>query len=277
MGILYVVKNLWVFGYPLFPIGVLDMGLSWKPHADLFVESSKVAILKTYDLQYSLEEIAQFSWWDYIVNWLFLSGIKGIIHCLFIVMLIGFAIFVKMRNKPILTLIFISIIIKSVLVLGFSAQYRFFIDVFFAIFIVVSGQVFSKKWAMLFFSVGAFLVINLLFFPKILSEKVPSFNLGHYMGGFRWEQLYKPSYYAFNQYDSYQIGDLKFNVPRNYIFDFDVDLPVITLDNLEEFYEMDIFPQKIGKTLKEGFIWKQLTSQEKVELRQIIKKIKQKK
>lgn len=274
IGLIYIVKNIWVFGYPFFPVGVLDFDVSWKPYPDMFLTSSEVAILKTFDMQYSLEEIAQFSWWEYAVNWLFLSGIKGVIHCLFVLCLILFAIFVIIKKERIVTLIFVSLLLKSILVLGFSAQYRFFIDVFFAIFLVILGQFFTKRWSVFSFSLGSFLVMILLFFPNILAEKLPSFRLGQYMQGFQWKQLYKPSHYVFNQYDTYQLGNLTFNVPKNYVFDFDVKLPVLALENLEEFYALNIFPQMIGNDLKQGFVWRKLTSEEKQKLEQIIEKIK---
>lgn len=274
IGLIYIVKNLWVFGYPFFPVGVLDFDVSWKPCPDMFLISSEVAVLKTFDMQYSLEEIARFSWWEYAVNWLFLSGIKGVIHCLFVLSLILFAIFVIIKKERILTLIFVSVLLKSILVLGFSAQYRFFIDVFFAIFLVVLGQFFTKRWSVFSFSLGSFLVMILLFFPNILAEKLPSFRLGQYMKGFRWGQLYRPSHYVFNQYNTYQLGNLTFNVPKNYVFDFDVKLPVLALENLEDFYALNIFPQMIGNDLKQGFVWRKLTSEEKQKLEQIIEKIK---
>lgn len=275
LGILYIVKNIWVFGYPLFPMNILDLGIAWKPYDELFVESGKIAVWKTFDLQYSLEEIAQFSAYEYIKNWMFLKGIKGIINTSFILSLIVFGIYTFWKRDRLIVLVFISILIKSIFVLSFSAQYRFFIEVFLVILLVILGRYFHKKYSITIFSVLSISVLSILFIPNILTEKVPSFNVGHFMQGFRWQQLYKPSAYKFNAYDTFQLGNLRFNVPKKYVFDFDVELPSLSLEALKEFEMLNIFPQLESDNIGKGFVWKKLNEKEKAELRKIIEEIEQ--
>lgn len=274
LGALYIIKNIWVFGYPLFPINVFDIGISWKPYGELFVTSSEIAKLKTFDLQYSLDKIRSFSPWEYIINWMFLGGIKGVINTSFIISLITFGVFIFFKKNRILTLVFFSVLIKSVFVLWFSAQYRFFIEVFFVIFFILFYKILDKRKSIFIFSVLGILVISVLAFPRILKDNIPSFNVGYFMQGFEWKQVYKPLSYAFNQYEAYEIGNLKFNVPKGYVFGFDVDLPVITDSALQEFEDLGIFPQKIGEKLDDGFEWKKLNKEELKNLREIIKKVK---
>ena len=94
------------------------------------------------------------------------------------------------------------------------------------------------------------------------------------MKEFRLKQLYKPSIYTFNQYKTYQLGNLTFHVPKNNTLSFDTNLPNITLTALEEFLSLEIFPQKIDKNLKKGFTWKYISVEEKHTLKTIIKEIK---
>ena len=61
-------QNIWVFGYP-FPVQMFDLGVSWLPNAEILKQSSEVAILKTYDLKFTISEIQQFTTWDYIYHW----------------------------------------------------------------------------------------------------------------------------------------------------------------------------------------------------------------
>ena len=124
------------------------------------------------------------------------------------------------------------------------------------------------------FSGLSVLIVSILAFPQILQEKIPSFNLGFVMRNYETKQIYKPLYYSLNKHDTFTVGNLEFNVPRNYVFGFDTVLPVLTLSQLEAFYELGIFPQKIGKTLEQGFVWKKLNFQEKKHLKSIIEKIK---
>ena len=116
-------------------------------------------------------------------------------------------------------------------------------------------------------------MVSILAFPQILQEKVPSFNLGFVMKNYEAKQVYKPLYYSLNKHDTFTVGNLEFNVPRDYVFGFDTVLPVLTPHQLEAFYELGIFPQKIGKTLNQGFVWKKLNFQEKKYLKNIIEKI----
>ena len=169
---------------------------------------------------------------------------------------------------------FISILIKSIFVIWFSAQYRFFIEVFFVIFIIISPRIWSKKSSLITFFIGTISVISILFYPKILKENIPSFNIGFFMKKFRLKQLYTPSIYTFNQYKTYKLGNLTFHVPKNNMFSFDTNLPNITVTALEEFLSLGIFPQKIDENLKNGFNWKFLSTKEKHTLKAIINEIK---
>jgi hypothetical protein len=80
-------------------VAVGDMGVSWKPNPEVLKISSQYAILKTYDMQYSYEEIQRFSTADYIKNWLFLKGIKSKINILFILSLILFSILALVKKR----------------------------------------------------------------------------------------------------------------------------------------------------------------------------------
>ena len=274
IGVLYFIKNIWIFGYPLFPMNLFDFNIPWKPYYELFSKSKEIAISKTFDFQYSLQEISHFSTWEYLINWCTLKGIKGFINICFILSLFLFGIYTWIKKNKIITLIFISILAKSLFVIWFSGQYRFFIEVFFVIFIIISPQIWRKKSVLITFFIETILVISILFYPKILKENIPSFNIGFFMKKFRLKQLYKPSIYTFNQYKTYQLGNLTFHVPKNNTLSFDTNLPNITLTALEEFLSLGIFPQKIDKNLKKGFTWKYISIEEKHTLKTIIKEIK---
>ncbi|WP_228413776.1 LIC_10190 family membrane protein [Chryseobacterium sp. CH21] len=124
--LIFFVKNIWVFGYPVFPVAIGDLGVSWKPNSEVLKISSQFAIMKTYDMQYTYEEIQKFSTIDYIKNWFSLEGIKSKINILFVLSLGIFSAFAWIKKKKLMTLICISLLIKSALILTFSAQYRFF-------------------------------------------------------------------------------------------------------------------------------------------------------
>lgn len=272
---LFFIKNIWTFGYPIFPVSVGDIGVSWKPNSEVLKISSQYAILKTYDMQYSYQEIQQFSSIDYIKNWFFLDGIKSKINILFILSLLFFIGYTMSEKNKTITLICISIVTKSILVLLFSAQYRFFLDVFFVLFFVIFCNNFNKKKAVAVFIVLSSFFIGFLSFPNLIQQYVPSFKLSKFMGTFEKEQVYKPSSYIYNNFTSCKVGNLKFNISKDYPYNFDTRLPAISPSYIFDDVKAGIFPQYIDENnIKKGFIWKKLDAKEKKEAQNIINTIK---
>ena len=267
---IFLFKTVWTFGYPVFPVQVLDLGLPWKPNAELLKNSSEMAVQKTYDMQFTAAEIQKFTFIDHLKNWLFLEGIKGKIHLLFIVSLFVFLIFAVKKKSKLIWLLFIAVFIKSVLVLLFSAQYRFFIDVFFVILFVFFYQKCSQKISLMIFAVLSVLLGVFLSFPNVLKTAVPTFRPGNFMTGFKFDQLYKPSTFKLEKFKTYQVGNLRFNVVQNYPFSFDTPLPAISPQFIQEDLDAGIFPQLKGKTLKEGFIWRNISEEEKIQIQNIL-------
>ena len=268
---LFLFKNIWTFGFPIFPVQFLDLGLPWKPNAELLQNSSEMAIMKTYDMQYSFAEIQQFAGFDYIKNWLLLDGIKSFIHIALVLSLIVFLLFAIIKKSKLIWLLYSSVLLKIVLVLLFSAQYRFFFDVFFVILFVLFYQALSKKVSLKIFTVLSIFIAGFLSFPNLIKTHLPSFKLGNFVTGFNKDQFVKPSYFELNQYKTYQIGNLKFNVVDDYIFSFDTPIPAISPQFIQEDLDAGIFPQLKGNTLKEGFVWRPISTKEKEKLKIILK------
>jgi hypothetical protein len=272
---LFFIKNIWTFGYPVFPIATGDVGVPWKPDSEILKISSQFAIMKTYDMQYTYEEIQKFSTVDYIRNWFSLDGIKSKINILFVLSLVIFSVFAWIKKRKLITLLCISLLIKSILVLAFSAQYRFFTDVFFVIFFVLFYEYFDRKKSIITFSALSLLCISILSFPELIQRSIPSFRVGSFMTGFEKEQIYKPATYEYQQFDTYKVGNFKFNVSHHYPYSFDTPLPAITPAYLSDDVKAGIFPQLLDKKdIKKGFISKKMTSAEKEEAQKVINNIK---
>nr|WP_314495053.1 hypothetical protein [uncultured Chryseobacterium sp.] len=272
---LYLFKNIWTFGYPVFPVSVIDLGLSWKPNSELLKSSSEYAAVKTFDNQYSYTEIRKFSTSEYIRNWFFLDGMKSFINISFILSLLIFIIYTCIKKKKIISFICISIVIKSIMVLIFSAQYRFFTDVFFVIIFVMLYHTFNKKKSIAAYSVLTVIFVNFIVFPTMISRYIPSYRMSSFMGRFEWIQLYKPSLYEYSKYDSYEIGNLKFNVSEKYPFNFDTPIPAISESFIFDYQKAGIFPQMMDKNnIRKGFIWKKTSSEERKQLKKVTREIK---
>lgn len=274
LAMLFFAKNIWTFGYPVFPIAAGDLNILWKPNPEILRSSSEFALQKTYDMQYSYEEIRQFSPFGYIKNWLFLEGIKSKINILFIMSLLGFIIFSGINKNRVVHLICISILAKSILVLLFSAQYRFFTDVFFVIFFIIFRDHVTRQKSIAAFSVLSAISIGAMTFPHVLQTWLPSFRPGNFMGTIEAKQLYRPSVYEYHEYTPYQIGNLKFNVSKKYPYNFDTELPAISESYIFDDVKAGIFPQQINpQNMGKGFIWKKLNPEEKKAATRIIHSI----
>jgi hypothetical protein len=269
VGFIYIFKNIWLFGYPFFPVQIGDFGVSWLPNSEILKQSSEVAIIKTYDLKFTISQIQHFTTWDYIYNWFTINSYKKYIHILFILSLFFLGIFAFKKKDKLITILFISILLKSILVILFSAQYRFFLDVFFVFFLVVFNTKIKEKLSLLNFSFGAFFILFLMSFPKVLQTQISSFKLGHYMQGFTKTQFVKPAYFELNSYQTFKIGNLEFNIP-NYNLSFDTPQPTLSPEAVKKYFEAGVFPQKISENLKDGFTWKKLSAVEKEKLKNII-------
>jgi hypothetical protein len=251
------------------------LGIPWKPNPEILKTSSQYAIQKTYDMQYSYEEIQRFSTFDHIRNWFLLNGIKSNINILFIVSLIAFSAFAWIKKRKLISLLCISVLIKSILVLAFSAQYRFFIDVFFVVFFIFCYEYFDKRKSIAVFSALSIFFISILSFPNFIQEHLPSFRPGNFIAGFEKKQFYQPSTYEYQQYNTFEVGNLKFNVSKNYPFNFDTPLPAISTSFIFDDVKAEIFPQLSDKNdIRKGFIWKKLISREKMEAEHVINNIK---
>ena len=259
---LFLIKNIWTFGFPVFPVQFLDSGLNWTPNKELLKISSEIAIEKTFDMQYTAAEIKNFSTSDYLINWFSIEGIKSKIHIAFALALIVFSVFTFIKKKKIITILLISVLIKSLIVLLFSAQYRFLIDVFFVVVFVVFFEMISRKTSLLIFISASIVCGIFLAFPKFIQPHFPSFRLGNYMMGFEKTQFIKPSYFKLEKYQSYDLGNLKLNVVEGYPFSFDIPIPAVSPGYIQEYIDAGIVPQKIRSDLKDGFIWRKASPEE---------------
>lgn len=274
--LLFLMKNIYTFGYPVFPVSIGNLDVSWRPNPEILATSSRYAIMKTYDMQYSYEGIERFSGWDYVKNWLFLKGIKSKINILFILSLLFFTGYVIRKKNRMFTIILISLLVKSFLVLLFSAQYRFFIDVFFVIAFMVLHNYCSRKTSITGFSLMSIVLAGLLLVPGILQTYLPSFRLGSFMGKFEADQWYEPSEYRYIRYKTYTIGNFRFNVSEKYPYSFETPLPAVSESYLFEEVKAGISPQMTDSgNIRKGFIWKKLDPAEQKQADAVLRAVKQ--
>jgi len=55
-----MIKNLWLFGFPVFPVSFVDFNLPWKPSPEMLTYSSQIGLMKSYDMKYSYQQVSEF-------------------------------------------------------------------------------------------------------------------------------------------------------------------------------------------------------------------------
>jgi hypothetical protein len=263
-GILFVFKNIWLFGFPVFPVSFIDFNWPWKPSQEILTYSSQIGLMKTYDMHYSYQEIIDFNLWERIYRW-FTIGFKSIFNLgiLLSILILGYLAFRK--KEKFYTLLFTCILLKFILIIIFSAQYRFFVDVYLVALFLVFKNISDEKavFISVFFSVFISIIFTFNGFVKY------RFQMGKWMTGFQISQLIKPSESKnLNINSEYKMGNLNFFVPKN---PFEKTFfPTLNIYDLKLYDYYGIFPQYLGNDLKSGFFQRKLTKEEKNQLEKII-------
>ena len=169
-GLIYIFKNIWLFGYPFSQFRLVILCF-WLPNSEILKkQSSEVAITKPM-----IYNILSQKFKNLQLGIIFTIGLHCIltkIHpfCIYFV-LIFFGIFAFKKKDKLTTILFISILFKSILIFIFGNT-GFFLMSFFVIFVLVFHSKIKEKLSLLSFSFGAFIIFFLMnFFLKFYNLK----------------------------------------------------------------------------------------------------------
>jgi len=267
---LFLFKNYWCCSNFLFPLDAFYVDSAWALPKSIITASSKNALLKTYDFQFTFTEIQHFIWTDYFKNFFLLNGFKGVLHIVFLVFSLVFGVYSLFIKNKIFFLIFLLGLAKICIVVLISGQYRFFLDVilvfgFLFIYSIKLNLTFNTIFAIVFSLLALFVFLN----PVYLQKNIPSFKIGFIMQNPTLNQIYQPGKYHIESFEQKKFGNLNFNIP-NYHLLLDCKTPAITNNSLKEYLKIGYFPQKMGENIKDGFYLKKLSITEKKELKKLI-------
>lgn len=263
VGILFTIKNIWLFGYPVFPVSAIDMGISWTPDKSIMKYSSQMGMMKSYDMKYTYQQISDFDFWQKLYYW-FRIGFKSVFNVGIVLCLVILGYFALRKKDRIYAFILVSVLLKFILIIIFSAQYRFFIDLYLVtVFLIFKN---ASEERVVFVSVFLSVLVSVLFtFPGFVKDR---FHMGKWMTGFHFMQLINPTESEEGNLITYQLGNLKFNAAKDLIYKAPV--PTLSLYWLETYHYYGVFPQVSGN----GFVQRKLSPAEKKQLETIIRDLK---
>ncbi|WP_379968784.1 LIC_10190 family membrane protein [Epilithonimonas sp. UC225_85] len=261
-GIVLMIKNLWLFGFPIFPISLPEFNLPWKPSQEMLTYSSQIGLMKSYDMKYSYQQVSGFNFFDRIFYW-FTFGYKSVLNIGIIISLLIVVFFAFKQKSRFYYLLLICLLIKTILIISFSAQYRFFIDVYLVAVFLLFRHISEEK--SVFTAVFLSIFISVIFtFPGFIQQ----FNIGKRMEEFSWSQLYKPKQVQIRINKNYKIGNFNFNASKDPVDK--VHFPALNIYDLKLYDYYGVFPQYFGKDFKDGIFQRKLNPDEKNQLKNII-------
>ena len=254
-GLLFVVKNSIISGYPLFPLPYFATNYDWKMSSQVLKQLSQIVI----DGGYSEHLVAtkNLSYLDKFILWFKLDGLNAIFNrgMLVLFLIIPFTTFFKLNTN--FKKLYFILLIHFIVLLLVSPQYRYFLPTF-ILFATVLAYEFSTY---LKFSIKNSIVIFSLFFVLIslfIDVKKPSNGIT-----FKLSQLLIPesnTKYENNNFISKSIGDFYYFDPvlPNLYETSNGELPCVN-ERLYKHY--NYFPQQRTNDIKDGFYAKEFINE----------------
>jgi hypothetical protein len=269
----FFAKQLWCFGDILFPVESHLFHFSWKPNAELLQLSNKYAVLKTYDMQYSLQTIQSWNIIEKITHWFTISGFKSVIHWFIFAILVTFGLFSFYKKNKTFLIIWSCILLKTVVIFLFSGQYRFMLDGILILVVLLLDATKIKPYFYHYATIFSVSAVCIAFaFPNIVKQNISSFRSVQFMSKPTITQFMKPTEYHLSHFDTYQITNFDFFVPNDFHLLFDAPLPAFTPFSLNELLTYGIFPTAYDKNdLSKGFYVTKLSEVEALRLKTILK------
>ena len=251
-GILWILKNSIITGYPLFPLSIFDWNLDWK----LPVESMDYMYKNIINLGYADQATLgkDYSIFEKLNYWFQLKGINRIFNLgiIFLLLLTPFTKLYKTISN--FKTLYIILVIHFIFLLLNSPQYRFFLPTFIllgSVLIYEIHRIFSNQIANFLLVFSGILLIFSLFMDIKEPSKSTLFN---------YSQIVQPesnSKYNTVNFQEIEIGNLKINSPflPNLYETADGNLPCVN-QKLLDFYSF--YPQLRTSSMEDGFYSKKI-------------------
>jgi hypothetical protein len=273
---IFLIKNVIASSCLFYPVTSTQINTYWLPDTQILDLSDQQAAAYTYDYQYSVAAINSFSFFDKIYHWLTFPDLQIIIHITIISVALIFGIVSLLKRQFIYISFFFVAIVKLLITLSFSGQFRFMLDIIYPMILFTLLFLPNIKRLLLLSGSLILFISALLFvsFPNFHKKIFPSFRLTKMMVGFTEKALIRPENYACDNYKQEKIGNLNFNIPINDLYNYETPPPAFTEEVITRYYKMEIFPQRKDTTcIRKGFYMKKLSNKEKEVLGRMIENL----
>ncbi len=240
IGGLWMIKNYVISGYPLYPFTLWETNADWQVPKHLLQGLHESSNRYIYGCDNSSGLLTKFK------SWLTLSGIKGVMNNMIVILFCMLPFFRKIRSNKLYKMIYLACVVQFILLFFISPQYRFYLPVvlFFSSFI--TSEIIT--------------ILNIKkVYPNLLLTGIAVSAL-LCIKGFSIMQLYTPAkntMYPEMQYISKKEGNLNYFSPQQSSIIYqtsDGSLPCVNEKQIQWFKKKyRVVPQLRGNTLSNGF------------------------
>jgi len=271
--IIFLIKNVIASSTLFYPVSLTKVNTYWLPDFRIIELSDQLASLYTFNKYFTENEISRMTFFHKIYSWLTISELRSILKSILVITILVFGVFSFFKKNSLYQMLWITIVIKFLVIFNFSGQYRFILDGFFPLVYILFHSIRIEKTKIyIAFLSFSFLLITLISYPQLVKQSFPNFKLANWMVGFRKKTLLTPGRYVNNLYSKENIGNLDFYISY-YVLIFDTPPPAFTKKYLQLYDELGVFPQmKDPANIRKGYYMKTLEPEEKEKLRKIIEK-----
>ena len=256
-GIVWMIKNVILSGYPLYPFINISWGSNWvipQPIID------RMGIIGHKDV-YGIGANASFI--QKIISWLQMEGIKGILNKIMVVLFLFMPLFRKIRRDTSYRAVYIVFLIHFIILLFTSPQYRFFLPEILFFMLFIGNEIMTAIQSKIIYktiTLSGVLAVLILFFNLSFTSITPN-KFHQSQSGFQLSQLYRPepvTRYPEMKFVKRQMGNLDYYSPETNFFIFgtaDGPLPCVNEAQIDFFEkETGYKPQLRRESIQEGFI-----------------------
>jgi hypothetical protein len=222
IGIIFILKNIIITAYPLYPFDIFSLDVDWKIPKNLLEFITTITIKAGY---FKSNFIANMSMTEKLNSWIHLGGVNRIFN-FGIIFLFVIGLFVKNKNNQTkYKFLYIVLAIHFILLLFTSPQFRFFLPEFVFFFVISSSVLF--RYFKINFKTTQYIVLASVMIPVFILEFVDykdfTSNKMHQQKELHsWNQILLPeknTKYVDLKYEKIINGNLIYNSPiENFFF-----------------------------------------------------------
>ncbi len=263
-GMLWMIKNAILSGYPLYPFSYFSLDVDWLVPEDILLFVARITENSGYFVDNPIEPSSLL---HKLKSWILLGGIAGFFNKVVLFLFVLFPFTNSFKNQKQFKTLYFILLIHFVLLLFTSPQFRFFLpEILFFAAVLISEIITARdkknklnKWIVL-----SGVALPILFLFPINLDSLTS-NINHQKtDSFEIEQLLYPKpiskFYAW-EFEKKQKGNLEYYSPiENQFYNTgNGALPCVTdsfLDYIERKFR--VIPQQRTTKLKDGFYSQQM-------------------